>query len=160
MTFAVAKPDGELLEREAFDRAAATAAIPRCPSCKRLVGSREHVCPNDAPRVCRYCGEPLRDSGFDVKGRTCVRCGSARGRARRRLERLRLIAEFGGRCQRCGYSRSTVALHFHHVDPSEKHARGAARGRRLKDTSLREVRDHRERFELLCANCHAEEHHA
>jgi len=31
-----------------------------------------------------------------------------------------LVAEAGGRCAICGYARSVVNLHFHHVDPSTK----------------------------------------
>lgn len=64
-----------------------------------------------------------------------------------------LIAEFGGACQKCGYNRSPRALHFHHNDASEKYEWGA-NGK----AALREISAHPERFILLCANCHAEEH--
>jgi ribosomal protein L37E len=109
-------------------------------------------------RICIDCGAQLRDTGYDRTGRVCAKCGSARARERRRQMRLALITLFGGECARCGYSRSTRALHFHHKDPTEKHRRRIARGKREKDTDLREVRDHPGRFVLLCANCHAEEH--
>lgn len=59
----------------------------------------------------------------------------------------------GGKCGRCNYNRSIHALHFHHVDSTEKRS-----WRKDGKVSIAEVRTHPERFELLCANCHAEEH--
>jgi hypothetical protein len=66
--------------------------------------------------------------------------------------RSRLIAAFGGKCQRCGYSKSLRALHYHHADASEKYEWSNGRA------SLKEVEMHPERFILVCANCHAEIH--
>jgi len=71
--------------------------------------------------------------------------------------RQRLLASFGSACARCGYSKCQRALHFHHVDPScKKDWSGSNSGK----ASLREVESHPERFLLLCANCHIEEHFA
>jgi hypothetical protein len=72
------------------------------------------------------------------------------------LRRLKLVEEFGGACQRCGYNRCTRALQFHHKDASEK----ALWSKRSGRASTREVAAHPERFILLCANCHFEEHDA
>src|SRR5438034_3477289 len=69
--------------------------------------------------------------------------------------RVELIAAFGGACQRCGYSKCTRAMHFHHVDNASKKEYGNT-GR----AELIEVQEHPERFLLLCANCHIEEHSA
>jgi hypothetical protein len=69
---------------------------------------------------------------------------------------LKLVEEFGGACQRCGYNRCTRALQFHHKDASEK----ALWSKRSGRASTREVAAHPERFILLCANCHFEEHDA
>lgn len=65
-----------------------------------------------------------------------------------------LVATFGGKCRRCGYSRCRRALHFHHTDASEKKDWSNGRG----GVSLQEVQAHPERFEMLCANCHVERH--
>lgn len=75
----------------------------------------------------------------------------AGNRARRALRE-----QFGNACQRCGYNRCSRALHFHHADASEKAAWSGAR----KDANVAELRAHPERFQLLCANCHIEEHEA
>lgn len=66
------------------------------------------------------------------------------------------VALFGGSCQRCGYAKCLRALHFHHLDPATKKDWSNGRGH----VSLAEVRTHPERFVLVCANCHAEEHDA
>ena len=71
---------------------------------------------------------------------------------RRRVKRI-LVAEHGGSCRLCGYSRSTVALQFHHVDPITKSfalsTQGVAR-------SLEKAREEARKCVLVCANCHAE----
>lgn len=67
-------------------------------------------------------------------------------------DRLVLITQFGSECSACRYSKSTRALHFHHVDSTDKHNWKTGR------VSLQEVATHPERFVLICANCHAEEH--
>lgn len=64
-----------------------------------------------------------------------------------------LVAQFGGGCQHCGYNRSMRALQFHHIDPSEKYDWNESGA-----SSHAEIQQHPERFALLCANCHFEEH--
>ena len=61
------------------------------------------------------------------------------------------IDAFGGACQRCGYNRCRRALHFHHVE---------RRIGKSGHVDIREVKDHPQRFELVCANCHIEIHEA
>jgi hypothetical protein len=70
-------------------------------------------------------------------------------------KRIALLAQFGNRCQRCGYDRCPQALQFHHVDDSEKRAWS-----KTGHASKAEVAAHPERFHLLCANCHFELHAA
>jgi hypothetical protein len=61
---------------------------------------------------------------------------------------------FGMVCQLCGYSRCVDALHFHHLDHSEKQEWSKKRG----NASPSEVLEHPDRFQLVCANCHYEIH--
>lgn len=67
-------------------------------------------------------------------------------------KRRSLIRQWGGKCQECGYNRCLRALHFHHVDASEKYQFSKTGG-----ASLDEVEQHPDRFRLMCANCHIEE---
>ncbi len=60
--------------------------------------------------------------------------------------------EAGGCCRVCGYDRTVVNLHFHHVDPRTKSfAITTARGR-----SLAAYRAEASKCVLVCANCHGE----
>lgn len=76
-----------------------------------------------------------------------------RGEKKRTMKK-ELVDQFGGKCQKCGYDRCMRALQFHHADSSEKDVWNDGRG----NASLEEVKAHPERFLLLCANCHFEEH--
>jgi 5-methylcytosine-specific restriction endonuclease McrA len=107
------------------------------------------------PEVLRTC----RTHGvtpFVLEGRGYYRCKACR-RQRvmdwRRRAKLRLVAEAGGRCALCGYDRYTGALHFHHVDPSEKSFGLSVRG---VTRSIERLRAEAEKCVLLCSNCHAE----
>jgi hypothetical protein len=64
-----------------------------------------------------------------------------------------LVAEAGGACGLCGYSRCLGALEFHHLVPSEKRFALAGQG---ITRSLAQARDEARKCVLLCANCHAE----
>ena len=64
-----------------------------------------------------------------------------------------LVAEAGGACAICGYSRCLAALEFHHLDRAEK--RFAVGGRGIT-RSMAEARAEVRKCALLCANCHAE----
>ena len=83
----------------------------------------------------------------------CIRCRSeAVSRRRRRLKAI-LVAEAGGRCRLCGYSRCIGALHFHHLDGDTKRFGLANRG---LTRSLAAAREEAAKCILLCSNCHAE----
>jgi hypothetical protein len=61
----------------------------------------------------------------------------------------------GGKCSKCGYSKCSAALEFHHIDPSKKLFK-------LSDTRTRKwenVKEELDKCELLCSNCHKEAHH-
>lgn len=102
--------------------------------------------------TCRKHGE----TEFILEGRgyyRCKRCRSERVADRRRKVKEIVVREAGGKCELCGYDRWIGALHFHHLDPSQKRfhiaLRGAAR-------SIARVREEAQKCVLLCANCHAE----
>ena len=84
---------------------------------------------------------------------SCARCRSESVTRWRREAKRTLVAELGGACARCGYSRAIEALHFHHVDPETKRF---ALGRAMS-SSMESLREEAAKCILLCANCHAEE---
>jgi len=101
---------------------------------------------------CRHRGETV----FWLDGRGYYRCKLCRSAAvarRRRKMKAILVEEAGGACSVCGYSRSMRALHFHHVDPSQKRHELNAKGVAL---ALETLRFEARKCVLLCSNCHAE----
>ena len=79
-------------------------------------------------------------------------CSYYRGLTRR----TRLLEMSGNKCSVCGYDKSSVALAFHHLDPSTKMF-GLSLNElwsRPMDVIIAEW----EKCILLCFNCHMEEH--
>jgi hypothetical protein len=71
----------------------------------------------------------------------------------RRKVKETLVAEAGGKCIRCGYSKSMRALQFHHRDPTTKEF-----NLRSSIKALDRLRAEAAKCDLLCSNCHAEVH--
>ena len=102
--------------------------------------------------VCLTCGriyEYKRNTG--CRKNKCNSCYIA-GNRRKRKEMA--VGLFGGKCQKCGYSRSLRALAFHHVNASEKElnlslAHTISWARYVKELN---------KCVLLCQNCHTEYH--
>lgn len=70
-------------------------------------------------------------------------------------KKKKAISYKGGCCTKCGYDKYYGALQFHHLNPSEKDM-DWNKIRRYKWEKIEEELD---KCVLLCANCHAEEHH-
>ena len=102
---------------------------------------------------CKLCRVAIT-AAWRKKNRACSAAGQRTAPVSRNSVRQNLLDQFGGKCSNCGYNKCNAALHFHHVDPSEKKLWAAAGNKR----SLREVGMHPERFVLFCANCHIEYH--
>lgn len=101
---------------------------------------------------CRRHGE----TGFSISGRGYYRCKRCRSEAvvrRRKKMKAILVEEAGGACCVCGYGRNMRALHFHHVEPSQKRHEINAKGVAL---ALETLRAEARKCVLLCSNCHAE----
>jgi 5-methylcytosine-specific restriction endonuclease McrA len=74
--------------------------------------------------------------------------------SRRKLKQ-KSVQYKGGKCNRCGYNKCLDALEFHHIDRSDKEfgigTKGATRAWEKLKIEL-------DKCELLCSNCHKEEH--
>lgn len=71
---------------------------------------------------------------------------------RKRLK-SKLVEEFGGKCQICGYCKCQQALQFHHIDPSLKEFSIAQYG---NTRAYEKSREEAKKCILVCANCHVE----
>jgi len=71
--------------------------------------------------------------------------------------KLEFVILKGGCCEVCGYKKNLASLHFHHRDPNEKELRLDLRS--LSNNSYDKLKNEVEKCDLLCGNCHHEEHH-
>lgn len=80
-------------------------------------------------------------------------------RYRKRALKHFLIQKKGGKCERCGYNKCEGALQFHHIDPTQKEFNFSHVNLSEIGLSLKDFLEELEKCELLCANCHFEEHY-
>ena len=84
----------------------------------------------------------------------CIEHTHAETRDRQRRFKQQCIDYKGGKCSICGYSKCAAALHFHHRDSLLKEATISE----LKSFRFESAKKELDKCDLLCANCHAEEH--
>lgn len=99
--------------------------------------------------ICDQCGQERYQKG---RYKTCHTC---RAFNRRNNQKKEAIALLGGKCVSCGYCKSSAALDFHHKDPNTKLFNLSTA---WHSKSLNLIRKEIEKCELLCANCHREQH--
>lgn len=117
---------------------------------KAIEGGRRELTAN-----CPQHGEGI--FVIEKSGRArCRQCRMDRVAERRRKVKRILLEEAGGRCSRCGYDRFVGALHFHHLDASQKSFGLAEKGATI---AIATVRAEAAKCIVLCANCHAEVEH-
>lgn len=68
--------------------------------------------------------------------------------------KLKAIEYLGGQCIRCGYNKYYGALHFHHRDPTTK----SGNWTKIRLWNWARIEEELDKCDLLCANCHSEEH--
>ncbi|MDQ3768871.1 MAG: helix-turn-helix domain-containing protein [Actinomycetota bacterium] len=103
-------------------------------------------------RICRHHGETAHRLRADGAYR-CRRCNSVAVAEWRRRVKVRLVAEAGGCCVLCGYSRHPAVLQFHHRDPATKLFGIGSRG---LGRAWADLRSEAAKCALLCPTCHAE----
>lgn len=93
--------------------------------------------------VSYHCNPQVKRNFFDYQNE------------RRKQAKINLKIKFGGKCNRCGYSKCLAALQFHHTDPTQKDGMVS---RIMKTNGAAAAKIEAQKCELICANCHAEEH--
>lgn len=84
----------------------------------------------------------------------CVPCASERVKIQRNRKKLWCVTYLGGKCKLCGYNKCVGALEFHHRNPEEKEFTFA----KYMQSSEEKLKVELDKCDLLCANCHREEH--
>jgi len=119
-----------------------TRPISNCAICGKALKGRQR----------KYCGRKCKNNDTNNRHQNYV---SQQARGLRR--KLALVAERGGRCERCGYRKNYAALAWHHLDPSQKSFELDLRA--MSNRSDEVLASETAKCRLLCANCHAETHH-
>lgn len=110
---------------------------------------------------CTTCGETRPEKFSDKKYLNptqrvrCVKCLHKPWRNISKIQKQKAVDYKGGSCKNCGYRNCLAALHFHHRNPDEKDPKWANITKLKFESQKREL----DKCDLLCANCHAEEHH-
>jgi hypothetical protein len=103
----------------------------------------------------KYCSNTCKQK--DHYDRVKLQTNTYHSQTIRSLQRkIELIEKFGGKCSRCGYNKNAAALHFHHKQSETKLFQLDMRV--LSNKKWSSILEEAEKCELLCSNCHAEEH--
>lgn len=124
------------------------------------------VAPNygQEERICLLCGNKFKPNNH--KRLYCYDCspiGMSAAQAiknKKRALKHKLIEYKGGKCQKCGYNKCEGALQFHHRNPEEKEFSLSQINLNDTEITLNKIIQEIDKCDLLCANCHAEEHYS
>lgn len=112
-------------------------------------------------KKCTLCNQLKEEDNFyktkNSKDGYASRCKDCMRKYQNSLHKeikYKLIEEFGGKCSKCGYNKCIAALDFHHRDPNEKEFILSNLTRNLD-----KLREEASKCDILCANCHREEHY-
>jgi hypothetical protein len=109
---------------------------------------------------CSKCEVEKKDAEFhEIKTEnrlrgSCKSCVYHFQKERWKDRKRQAIELMGGECCNCGYKKNMAALHFHHLDPTEKDCSWTKMRLKSWDKAVVELK----KCVLICANCHAEEH--
>lgn len=85
----------------------------------------------------------------------CKSCSNVFSINRQQIFKQKCISYKGGKCEVCGYSKSSWALEFHHKNSTEKDfSISSVKMKSFDDIIFKEL----DKCNLLCSNCHREQH--
>lgn len=115
---------------------------------------RENKKVNSLEKVCLLCEQTFILNTAAANHRQCCYDCMPEGTQLSRGQFISKLKEkYGGKCLRCGYDKSLVALDFHHIDPEKKDF--TISNDRFK---LIEAIEEIKKCILICSNCHREFH--
>ena len=110
-------------------------------------------------KKCTICKKELPYDNFyknkltkDGYGSQCKKCDTIQRRKLTYKKKVYLVNLFGGKCKKCGYDKCINALEFHHRKKKKKEFEINCK------LSLERLIEEAKKCDLLCANCHREEH--
>jgi predicted Zn-ribbon and HTH transcriptional regulator len=105
------------------------------------------------PYLCKDCGDTKPENFYKSQKIHCKKCHSKKTHQRMKEIKRQGVEYLGGCCKKCGYNTYMGALQFHHRDPTQKDPALFS-----KWLSFEVLKKELDKCDLLCANCHAEEH--
>jgi hypothetical protein len=117
--------------------------------------------------LCIRCNQDKSESNFRYGRKWCIDCRITYNRQwrhnnlnkeniRRKTLKPRLVAEFGGKCNKCGGVFVPAVYDFHHTDPTAKEF--SLRHGISKRYSWKRLLIEASKCILLCSNCHRSLH--
>ena len=117
------------------------------------------VCKNDFPITRFYNNGSGKPEGM------CKSCRNTRKEAVRREHKIKFIKLLNKKrevkCERCGYNKSFAAIDFHHKRDkllNISKAIGKLSSNSFTNGTTNEILREISKCEILCSNCHREEH--
>ena len=132
-----------------------TQKLQKLQSGRCCIKERETADQNFIMKTCNWhlCENAL--TGRKIKY-CSVKCKNKSATDRfRKNQKLKAVEYMGGCCQLCGYNKCVGALHFHHLDPSEKDFALSKTGSTYVWDDVKKELD---KCVCLCGNCHSEVH--
>ena len=121
-------------------------------------------------RRCRVCKEDFPIARFYLNGSgkpegMCKQCRNTRKEEVRRQHKIKFIKLLDKKrkveCERCGYNKSFAAIDFHHKGEkilNISKAIGKLSSKSFVNGRANEILMEIDSCEILCSNCHREEH--
>ena len=103
---------------------------------------------------CITCGDTNRENFYGKMKQQCKFCFNENAKERFRENRRRAIEYKGSKCEICGYKRCKYALEFHHLHSEKKDKNFKTMRAWSWERAKKEIAN----CQLLCANCHREQH--
>ena len=121
--------------------------------CSKTCYNKHRKSSAKGPMTCNYCSRIFLYE--KNKGHLLNVCNSCAVKSSRHKLKQRALEYKGGVCMMCGYNRCKDALSFHHKDPKTKLFNVSS----WKNLNWLKIKEELDKCDLLCLNCHAEEHY-
>ena len=113
------------------------------------------ICQNELSQTqIKYCSNNCKQKGHYHKHFKSNPNTTYSQYKRADVRKKEFIKMKGNGCNRCGYNKNYSALCFHHLRDKSF----SLDSRNIGNRSMKSLLEELEKCELLCANCHAEEH--
>jgi hypothetical protein len=108
-------------------------------------------------RLCIICGNPSKtnsDGTFQIYCEKHTEQYRLKANFRHQARKRDAIDYKGGKCIKCDYDKSQVAMDFHHRDPNQKDKKWSY----LRTRPIEKLKDELDKCDLVCKNCHRKLH--